>query len=209
MHKQVLFVLFAVVSFISSFGYGFKSSLPTVPMQCIRTQGLLVPTQFTVRRQTCSHSVLPSRLNAKLEAASKESISDLSLIGDTNVINAAAPPSSLPSSASPEKVKTVKKLLPLGIMLFFMLFSYTILRDTKDVLVVTAPKSGAEIIPFLKTYVNLPVAIGFTLLYSSLSNKFSPDKLFYLIVSSFLAFFGAFAGLICKFLSFCYNYYYL
>lgn len=42
-------------------------------------------------------------------------------------------------------------MLPLGLMFFFILFSYTILRDTKDVLVVTAPKSGAEIIPFLKT----------------------------------------------------------
>ena len=31
-----------------------------------------------------------------------------------------------------------------------VLFNYTILRDTKDVLVVTAPGSGAEIIPFLK-----------------------------------------------------------
>ena len=37
-------------------------------------------------------------------------------------------------------------------MFFFILFNYTILRDTKDVLVVlTAPGSGAEIIPFLKT----------------------------------------------------------
>ena len=34
-------------------------------------------------------------------------------------------------------------------------------------LVVTAPKSGAEIIPFLKTYVNLPGAIAFTVLYGS------------------------------------------
>ena len=31
--------------------------------------------------------------------------------------------------------KTLKKLLPLGMMLFFILFNYTILRDTKDVLV--------------------------------------------------------------------------
>lgn len=46
--------------------------------------------------------------------------------------------------------KTIKKLLPLGLMLFCILFNYTILRDTKDVLVVTAPNSGAEIIPFLK-----------------------------------------------------------
>lgn len=31
---------------------------------------------------------------------------------------------------------------------------------------VTAPGSGAEIIPFLKTWVNLPMAIGFTVLYT-------------------------------------------
>lgn len=36
----------------------------------------------------------------------------------------------------------------------------------QDVLVVTAPGSGAEIIPFLKTYLNLPLAIGFTVLYT-------------------------------------------
>ena len=44
-------------------------------------------------------------------------------------------------------------------MFFCILFNYTILRDTKDVLMVTAPKSGAEVIPFIKTYVNLPAAI--------------------------------------------------
>ena len=94
--------------------------------------------------------------------------------------------------------KTVKKLLPLGLMLFFILFNYTILRDTKDVLVVTAPNSGAEIIPFLKTYVNLPSAIGFTVLYSTLCNKMSPDKVFYVVMTAFLTFFGAFAGFICE-----------
>ena len=94
--------------------------------------------------------------------------------------------------------KTIKKLLPLGLMLFFILFNYTILRDTKDVLVITAPNSGAEIIPFLKTYVNLPSAIAFTIMYSNLCNMMSPDKVFYVVMSSFIAFFGAFAGLICK-----------
>lgn len=39
----------------------------------------------------------------------------------------------------------------------------------QDVLVVTAPGSGAEIIPFLKTWVNLPMAIGFTVLYTKAS----------------------------------------
>ena len=59
-------------------------------------------------------------------------------------------------------MSTWGKVLPLALMFFCILFNYTILRDTKDVLVVTAPGSGAEIIPFLKTWVNLPAAIGFT-----------------------------------------------
>ena len=70
----------------------------------------------------------------------------------------------------------MKKLLPLGMMFFCILFNYTILRNTKDVLVVTAPGAGAEIIPFLKTYVQLPGAIAFTVVYSTLFNKLSPDK---------------------------------
>ncbi len=100
------------------------------------------------------------------------------------------------SDSMPKKeksvAKTFKKLFPLGAMLFFILFDYTILRDTKDVLVVTAPNSGyfqifpslilspfcdrAEIIPFLKTYVNLPASVGFTVLYSFLCNRMSTDK---------------------------------
>lgn len=83
-----------------------------------------------------------------------------------------------------------KKLLPLGLMFFVILFNYTILRDTKDVLVVTA--AGAEIIPFLKTYVNLPGAIAFTVLYSKMSNMFSRETLFYVCILPFVLFFLAF-----------------
>ena len=63
----------------------------------------------------------------------------------------------------------LRKMIPLTLMFFCILFNYTILRDTKDVLVVTAPGGGAEAIPFLKTWVNLPGAIGFTLLYGALA----------------------------------------
>ncbi|CAM9367466.1 unnamed protein product [Discosporangium mesarthrocarpum] len=89
-----------------------------------------------------------------------------------------------------------KKLLPLGLMFFCILFNYTILRDTKDVLVVTAPGSGAEIIPFLKTYVNLPAAIAFTVIFSKLNNIMSPAGVFYTCITPFLAFFAAFGGII-------------
>ena len=92
--------------------------------------------------------------------------------------------------------KVAKKILPQTLMMFFILFNYTILRDTKDVLIVTAPKSGAEIIPFLKTYVQLPAAIVFTFIYSALCNRMSSNKVFYTVITPFLAFFGAFAAFI-------------
>ncbi|EMS68334.1 ADP,ATP carrier protein 1, chloroplastic [Triticum urartu] len=77
-------------------------------------------------------------------------------------------------------------------MFFCILFNYTILRDTKDVLVVTAKGSSAEIIPFLKTWVNLPMAIGFMLLYSKLADVLSKEALFYTVIFPFIAFFGVF-----------------
>ncbi|GAX83162.1 hypothetical protein CEUSTIGMA_g10588.t1 [Chlamydomonas eustigma] len=89
---------------------------------------------------------------------------------------------------------TWQKIIPLGLMFFCILFNYTILRDTKDVLVVTAPGSGAEIIPFLKTWVNLPMAIGFTIGYAKLANILSTEALFYTVIIPFIIFFGAFAA---------------
>ncbi|XP_057735048.1 ADP,ATP carrier protein 1, chloroplastic-like [Arachis stenosperma] len=90
------------------------------------------------------------------------------------------------------ELATLKKIVPLGLMFFCILFNYTILRDTKDVLVVTARGSSAEIIPFLKTWVNLPMAIGFMLLYTKLANVLSKQALFYTVIVPFIAFFGAF-----------------
>ncbi|KAL0342060.1 UNVERIFIED_CONTAM: Plastidic ATP/ADP-transporter [Sesamum calycinum] len=90
------------------------------------------------------------------------------------------------------EVETLKKIIPLGMMFFCILFNYTILRDTKDVLVVTAEGSSAEIIPFLKTWVNLPMAIGFMLLYTKLANVLSKQALFYTVILPFIGFFGAF-----------------
>lgn len=90
-------------------------------------------------------------------------------------------------------LSTWAKIGALGFMFFCILFNYTILRDTKDVLVVTAPGSGAEIIPFLKTWVNLPAAIAFTVGYAQLSNMLTQHQLFYVCIIPFITFFGAFA----------------
>jgi AAA family ATP:ADP antiporter len=85
----------------------------------------------------------------------------------------------------------LKKLIPMVLLFFFILFNYTILRDTKDTLVVTAAK-GSQIIPFLKFWGVLPCAVLFMLLYAKLSSKLSKTKLFYTSVIPFIVFFGLF-----------------
>ncbi|XP_073017638.1 plastidic ATP/ADP-transporter-like [Primulina eburnea] len=97
------------------------------------------------------------------------------------------------------ELATLKKIIPLGMMFFCILFNYTILRDTKDVLVVTAKGSSAEIIPFLKTWVNLPMAVGFMLLYTKLADVLSKKALFYSVILPFIAFFGAFGFVLYPF----------
>lgn len=87
----------------------------------------------------------------------------------------------------------LKKVLPMFLMFFCISFNYTILRDTKDTLIVTAPGSGAEAIPFIKVWLVVPCAILFMLIYAKLSNVLSKQALFYTIVSPFLIFFALFA----------------
>lgn len=84
------------------------------------------------------------------------------------------------------------KILPMMLMMFLICFNYSILRNLKDALVVTAQSSGAEVLPFIKVWVLLPMAILITLLFTKLSNRFSQEKVFYIIISSFLVFFGIF-----------------
>lgn len=84
----------------------------------------------------------------------------------------------------------LKKLLPMFFLFFFISFNYTILRDTKDTLVVTS--SGAETIPFLKFWGVVPAAVIFMLIYSKLSNILSKENLFYATITPFVIFFGLF-----------------
>lgn len=87
----------------------------------------------------------------------------------------------------------LKKILPMFLMFFFISFNYTILRDTKDTLIVTAPGSGAEALPFLKVWGVLPCAILFMIIYAKLSNKLSKPALFYATITPFIIFFAIFA----------------
>lgn len=85
-----------------------------------------------------------------------------------------------------------KKVLPMAFIMFCVLFNYTILRDAKDGLVVTAPGSGAETISFLKLYGTLPFAVILMTIYAKLSTVLSKQKLFYVMIYFFAAFFAVF-----------------
>jgi len=85
-----------------------------------------------------------------------------------------------------------KKLIPMMLMLFLICLNHSILRNVKDAIVITAESSGAEVIPFIKVWVLLPMAVLFTLIFTKLSNRFSQEKVFYIIILFYLAFFGLF-----------------
>ncbi len=82
----------------------------------------------------------------------------------------------------------LKKVLPLLFMKFFISFTYGVLTTMKDAFVVTAKGAGAEVIPVLKGWIVLPIALGATLLYSKLSNLFRRSTLFYSIILFFMGF---------------------
>src|SRR3984957_1954970 len=86
----------------------------------------------------------------------------------------------------------LKKLVPMLILFFLISLNYSILRNVKDAIVVTAKSSGAEVIPFIKVWVLLPMAVLVTLIFTKLTNRYSQEKVFYLTISAFLLFFGVF-----------------
>lgn len=88
----------------------------------------------------------------------------------------------------PIQAYELKKVLPLLFMKFFISFTYGVLTTMKDAFVVTAKGSGAEVIPVLKGWIVLPIALGATLLFSKLSNHFRRSILFYGIIIFFLLF---------------------
>lgn len=87
----------------------------------------------------------------------------------------------------------LKKLLPMLGIFFLLAFSYNILRCLKDTLVITADDAGVAIIAFIKVWVMFPISILLTYLFLRLSNRFSREKVFYIMISCFLGYFFLFA----------------
>ncbi len=86
-----------------------------------------------------------------------------------------------------------RMILPMFLMLFCICFNYSVLRNMKDALVVTAKASGAEVIPFIKVWAMLPMAVLLTLIYTKLANRYSQEKVVYILITGFLIYFALFA----------------
>ncbi len=83
----------------------------------------------------------------------------------------------------------MRKFIPMFLMFFFISLNYSVLRIVKDSLIVNAPGSGAEALPFLKLWGTTPAAILMMICYVKLGTILSRRKLFYATLAPFLLFF--------------------
>ncbi|MDO4503886.1 MAG: Npt1/Npt2 family nucleotide transporter [Clostridia bacterium] len=87
----------------------------------------------------------------------------------------------------------LKKFLPMSLLMFCILFVYTMVRDLKDVFIQKyAVCGGTELIPVLKLWFVMPAAFLTVMLFTYLVGKFGNTKTFYIMVSIFAAFFATF-----------------
>ena len=96
----------------------------------------------------------------------------------------------------PIRGQEMKKVLPMIVLFFLIAFNYNALRNLKDALIITQKFSGAEVIPFIKVWVMLPMAVLMIYIFTRLSHWLSSEHIFYFIVSMFLTYFLCFTFLI-------------
>jgi AAA family ATP:ADP antiporter len=89
----------------------------------------------------------------------------------------------------PIRSNELRSFLPLFYIKFAISCMYCILSTTKETIIMTIGSSGAEVIPVLKGVFVIIAAFLAMIVYSKLSNILSRNKLFYVIIAPFLAFF--------------------
>src|SRR5580704_1815934 len=82
------------------------------------------------------------------------------------------------------------------LLLFLLCISYSMLRPLKDTIILTAKHSGAEVIPFIKVWGILPASFLSAWIFTRLRRSFSRENVFYILISSFVAYFLLFAFVI-------------
>lgn len=94
----------------------------------------------------------------------------------------------------PIRSSEAKKFLPISLIMFFTIFNYTVLRNSKDAFIMT--EAGAEVLPFLKGGVVLPCSLLLVAAYTKLANNLSRERLYYVVVLFFLSFFALFGAIL-------------
>lgn len=89
--------------------------------------------------------------------------------------------------------RELRKFLPMLMIYSLIVFNYSILKPVKDALLITAPESGAAALPYIKLWAILPMAFLSTLIFTRLSNRYSRERVFYIMMFTFLSFFFLFA----------------
>ncbi len=89
--------------------------------------------------------------------------------------------------------REAKKVLSMVGLLLLLCISYSILRNLKDTIILTAEHSGAEVRPFIKVWGMLPAAFVATWVFTRLRRWFSQHAVFYILVSAFVSYFLLFA----------------
>lgn len=90
----------------------------------------------------------------------------------------------------------VAKVAGMLLLLFLLCTCYSVLRNLKDTVILTAKDSGAEVIPFIKVWGMLPGALIATWCYTRLTRWFGRERVFYIMLCGFISYFLLFAFVI-------------
>ncbi len=90
----------------------------------------------------------------------------------------------------------VKKVLSMVLLLFLLCTCYSVLRNLKDTIILTAKHSGAEVIPFIKVWGILPASFISAWIFTRLRRYFSKENVFYILITGFVSYFLLFAFVI-------------
>ena len=113
-------------------------------------------------------------------------------MNNDNVTDQSTSLSSLRMMIFPIFPKELPKFLPMAGLIFFTIFSFTMLRNMKDVLMLSAPGVKAASLPYIKFCIVFPTSIVFSLIYIKLKNYLEFEKAYYAIMGFFISFFIVF-----------------
>jgi len=111
-----------------------------------------------------------------------------------------APPPSLLSKMGqlfwPVHRNEYRSFLPLFLLSFLITLVYNLGKSLKITLLVTAPGSSPEVLPFVQSWGVMPASIGIAILYFYLINRYSRESVFIGITLIFMGFFLSFIGIL-------------